>query len=103
MKKIIDSKRYDTETAELIAEWSNGYGCNDFHYCSEDLYRTKKGAWFIHGEGGAMSKYSQPCGDMTGGGSDIIPMDADQAREWLERHDFVDELDEHFGDDIEEA
>ena len=103
MKKIIDGKRYNTETAELVAEWSNGYDCNDFKHCSEDLYRTPKGAWFIHGAGGAMSKYAQPCGDMTGGGSDITPLSAAVAREWLENKDFVDEMEAYFGDQIEDA
>lgn len=103
MKKIIDGKRYNTKTAELVAEWSNGYFTNDFHYCSEDLYRTPKGSWFIHGEGGALSRYATPHGNMTGGGSDIIPLTAEDAREWLERHDFADEIENHFGDQIEDA
>lgn len=36
MKKIIDGKKYDTETAKLVGEWTNGYSYNDFHYCTED-------------------------------------------------------------------
>ena len=31
MKKVIDGKVYNTETAEHIGNWSNGYYCNDFH------------------------------------------------------------------------
>jgi hypothetical protein len=30
-------------------------------------------------------------------------MTADEARRWLEEHSFVDEMEEHFGDKIEEA
>jgi hypothetical protein len=103
MKKVVGGKVYNTETAEEIAEWSNSYYPNDFKYCQETLYRTKNGAWFILGEGGAMSKYSQQCGNAYGGGSDIRPLTPEEAQEWLELHDLVDELEEHFADSIEEA
>ena len=51
MKKVINGKIYNTETATLIHQWDNGRR-GDFSSCEEDLYRTKKGAFFIHGEGG---------------------------------------------------
>jgi hypothetical protein len=104
MKRIIDGKSYNTETAECIATWSNHHYPNDFHYCEESLYRTAKGAWFVAGEGGAMSKYSRPVGNNgRGGGEGLEPFTADEARRWLEEHNFVDELEEHFGSQIEEA
>src|SRR3990172_2422569 len=62
MKKVIDGKIYNTETAELLHEWDNGMYGNDFGRCEEALYRTKKGAYFIAGEGGAMSRYARSCG-----------------------------------------
>lgn len=43
MKKVVDGKVYNTETAELVHEWSNGRYGNDFRYRGKDLYRTKKG------------------------------------------------------------
>jgi hypothetical protein len=104
MKRIIDGKRYDTETAELVAEWWNGYSPNDFKYCAEDLYRTKKGAFFIYGRGGAMSKYQVAVGNNgMGGSSEIIPMDEDEARHWLETHECTEELEKLFGNKIEDA
>ena len=40
MKRIINGKSYNTETAEELARGDNGlYG--DFGYCRESLYRTK--------------------------------------------------------------
>ena len=52
MKKIIEGKVYDTETADCAAEWSSPHTRSDFHYCEEGLYRTKKGTWFLAGEAG---------------------------------------------------
>lgn len=104
MRKVIAGKVYDTSKAELVAEWQNHYFPGDFHYCSEDLYRTPKGQWFVHGEGGAMSKYHRPAGNNAQtGGSDITPMSDEEAQAWLEDHDFVAELEEYFTDKIEEA
>jgi hypothetical protein len=59
MKSIIDRKRYDTTTAEEIADWWNGCSNSDFHHCNETLYRTKNGAWFLHGIGGPLSPYAE--------------------------------------------
>jgi hypothetical protein len=104
MKRIIDGKSYNTETAELIAEHSASCPCNDFHYFEESLYRTKKGAWFLAGSGNAMSKYSRAIDhNSRGGGDGIEVLTPEEAMEWLESHNFVDELEEHFSDKIEEA
>lgn len=104
MKKIIDGRVYNTETAECIATWSNHYYRNDFHHCEESLYRTKKGAWFVAGEGGPLSKYARPCGgNGSCGGDGLEPISAKEAQEWLESRDFTDELEEHFASEIEEA
>lgn len=87
MKKVIDGKTYNTATAEHLANWWNGCSSTDFGYCIEDLYRTKKGTYFIAGEGGAMSKYAQSCGyNSVCGGEDITPLSEFEAREWVEVH-----------------
>jgi hypothetical protein len=65
MKKYIDGKVYDTETAELIAENPNNrfnYNTSDFTYCLQWLYRKRNGTFFLYGEGGAMSQYKQEVG-----------------------------------------
>jgi len=103
MKKIIDGKRYDTETAERVHSWHNGYHAGDFHQCEEALYRTRKGTFFLHGEGGALSKYATPHGNMTGGGEDITPLTPKEAMEWLEAHDGTEALEKNFKDAITEA
>ena len=99
MKKIINGKKYNTETAKEIGCWSNNYYCNDFNYCKETLYRKQTGEYFLYGHGGAMSKYSQSCGQNTwSGGSEIIPMTETEAREWAEEHLDCDEYEEIFGE-----
>ena len=103
MKKIIDGKRYDTATATEIGSHHNGRGRSDFRHMSESLYRTPRGNWFLAGEGGAMTKYSRPCGDMTGGGEYIIPLSPENAREWLERHELEEAIEKYFADEIEDA
>ena len=93
MKRIIEGKRYDTETAVKIAYWCNGLGDRDFNNCEEALYRTKNGKYFIHGAGGPMSRWAHSCGNNSySGGSGIEALSPTEALEWIERHDLeVDE------------
>jgi hypothetical protein len=99
MKKIINGAKYDTSTAERIGEWhTQGIGISDFNYCSEDLYRTKSGKYFLHGEGGALSKYNESCGNNNRcGSSEIMPMTREAAMEWAEEHLDGDEYEDIFG------
>jgi len=71
MRKVIESKVYDTETAELIFEWDNGCLGGDFNSCEEALYKTKKGAWFIAGSGWPMSRYAVQLGSNNVGGGEV--------------------------------
>ncbi|MGE4406028.1 hypothetical protein [Pseudomonas sp.] len=104
MKKIIEGKRYDTATAEKLAAWENHFYRNDFKWCRETLYRTPKGTLFLHGEGGAMSPYSEPVGNNgRGGGENIRVMTEGEALEWLEDKGLADEIERHFPDAIEDA
>lgn len=84
MKKIIDGKRYDTETAELIHKWRSS-SSSDFKSCTEMLYRTKSGAWFLYGQGG------------------IRPMVAGEALGWLEQHGGDKQIEKYFPDQVTDA
>ena len=97
MKKIINMKRYDTETAEKIGGWRNGTNYTDFRYCEESLYRTPKGTWFLHGEGGPFSKYGEvsASGREKYSGATILPLTEDEAAAWLSEHD-VEAFEETF-------
>lgn len=98
MKKIVKGKAYNTETAERVGSWDNGYCTNDFNYCSEDLYRKRTGEFFLHGEGHAMSIYASHKGNSSGCGEQIIPLTYQEAQEWAEKHLTGDEYEEIFGD-----
>ena len=83
MKKIINGKIYNTDTATRIGN----HVCfirGDFRYEDTDLFKTEKGAWFIGGEGGPLSRWSQPCGNGQRGGSGIEVMTTVEALAWAE-------------------
>jgi hypothetical protein len=84
MKKIINGKIYNTDTATRIGNFASDCGPGDFRYEDTDLYITKKGAFFIRGEGGALSRWSEPCGNGQCGGSGIEAMTTAEALEWCE-------------------
>lgn len=103
MQAIIEGRRYNTDTAEEIASTGSNYGRGDFRSFEETLYRTKKGNWFLAGEGGPMTHYSRQVGDSTTGGRRIIPMTPSEAKDWLERDGFYAELEKYFAEHIEDA
>jgi hypothetical protein len=103
MKKVIDGKLYNTETALKIEEYWNGYGYSDFNFCIEALYKTQKGKYFLHGEGGAASKYAEQSGRNLDAGSEIIELSRMEAMEWLTDYNFYETIEKEFPDLIEEA
>ena len=97
MKKIIDGKLYNTETANEIGSWRNGYNYCDFQWCGETLYKTKRGKYFLFGEGGPMSMYRKMCGKNSWSGSwDIITQSDADAIFWAEEHLTADEFIDEF-------
>ena len=104
-KKIIDGRRYDTETALLISSWANQYGYSDFKWCEESLYGTFSNNWFLVGSGGPMSKYAVSVGNNgTGGSNDnLTPLSSEEAREWLEEKGDTDALELCFKESIQDA
>jgi len=81
MKRIVNGKLYDTETAELVC-------LSKITLFSERLYRTKKGRYFIY--------------DNFGGVEYIKPLNEDETFEWLSKHN-PDKAIELFSERIEEA
>lgn len=99
MKKVINGKVYDTETAKKVAVWYSSYARNDFHYYEEELYQKKTGEFFLYGEGNAASPYSRRCGQNEWcGGERIEPLTYKQAQEWAEKHLDGDEYCAIFGE-----
>lgn len=98
MKKIINGKVYDSETAKLVGHWNLDESVTDFSWYEEDLYRKKTGEYFIHGSGNAASKYAEHAYGSWEGGAAIIPLTFEQARDWAEEHLEADEYIAEFGD-----
>lgn len=101
MKRVIEGKVYNTETAENIAVDTFGYA-NDFHYWVDRLYKTKNGRFFLQGEGGGLSHWARRHEDGSGYGEGIRVLSVEEARTWCEEHDVdADVIAEHF--ELEEA
>lgn len=101
MEKIINGKRYNTETAELIAERKDNMG--SFDYVHEELYRKRTGEFFISGEGGARSKYARRIEQNTwSDGWAIVPITDEEAKEWLEKYASVETYEQCFAVDEED-
>ena len=103
--RITNGKRYNTETATKVASWHNNMPRNDFHYCAEILYRTKKGSWFTDGDGGAASKYATSAygGGWIGQDGVITPLSPDDALAWLEERGETDAIEEYLAGSVEDA
>ena len=94
MKKIINGKMYNTETAMEI-----DFYCNDFDYISETLYIKKTGEFFLVGDGGAKSIYSKSCGNNIRSGCQlIIPLSEEEAKEWILENCKIDTYIKFFGE-----
>lgn len=98
MKKVINGKRYDTETAKEIAITKSPEGVNDFKHWEEVLYKKHTGEYFLHGFGNAASKYAESCGNSEWTpGEKIIPLTYEAAQKWVEEHCDADEYEAEFG------
>jgi hypothetical protein len=104
MKKIINGFRYDTDRAIAIGSYDTGLGWRDFKNWEATLYITpRSGNYFIAGTGGPMTRFSQPAGNMTSGGSKIIPMSKEEAFAWAQEFLDDDIIEEYFEGMIKEA
>lgn len=86
MKKVIDNRLYNTDTAEEIESYESPYFSSDFHYYEETLYRKRTGEFFLYGSGNGLSPYSKSYCDGWGPGEGILPLSLDEAKAWVERH-----------------
>lgn len=98
MKKIINGKVYNTETAKELASRWNGRSERDFNCITETLYRKKTGEYFLHGEGGPNTSYAKRFGNSWGYGERIIPYTEEEAKAWAEKHLDGDEYIDIFGE-----
>ena len=97
MRKIINGKLYNTDTARLVGNYRYGYP-RDFEYWEEALYQKQNGEYFLCGEGGPMSCYAVHCGNESSGSSAITPMTVKEAKEWVEHYSTVETYIKEFGE-----
>jgi len=88
MKKIINNKTYNTETAQLIKEYWNGHEKGDDYYQLERLYKTENGDMFLYYTGGKYTVYE--------GDEDIIPLEPCDVCNWLERIERTEAIEKYF-------
>ena len=98
MKKIINNKMYNTETATHIESISYGRNRRDYSYYEESLYRKKTGEFFLYGSGGPASKYRKEVAPHSWeSGEDIIPVTLEEVKRWCEMYISPDYYEEVFG------
>jgi len=91
MKSIVNGKTYNTETADQLCNLPCSSNRGDFGYHDTKLYRTKKGAFFLAGCGGARSMWAESVSNGSIGGSGIRPVSEAEAREHMESADCEEE------------
>ena len=69
MKKIINSRLYDTDTAKKLGSYDNGHFVTDSNYHCEELFQKTTGEYFI--------VYDD---------TSISPTTEKEAKEWCEEH-----------------
>jgi len=79
-----------------VGDFISPHNCTDFGYFEEELYKTKKGTWFLFGKGGALSPYAISVSGGTGEGQSIRVLTEEEAQEWAEEKLTVEEYLELF-------
>ena len=103
MKKIINNKVYDTETAKQVGYHDNGLLHSDLGCVEETLYQKKTGEFFLYGWGGAMTNYSSYVGfDRWSSGEMIIPLPIESAKKWAKENLASYEYEAIFGSVLED-
>lgn len=96
MKKIINGKKYDTETATFVLNFYEKKG--SFTDFDSDLYVKKTGEFFLFGNGGPYSVFSSSFGENgRQSGSGIVPITLEDAQKICEEYLEIDEYEKLFG------
>lgn len=98
MVQIIRGKVYNTNTAKELGWYFYGRSYRDLDYVEEKLYRKRTGEFFLYGSGGPVSKYAVSAGQNSwSGGSRIIPLSTQEARDWAGKNLSVQDFEAIFG------
>ena len=77
MKKVINKKTYNTETAKIVKKIVFGEFGDPKGY-EETLMQTARGLFFIYGIGGKDSKYTEET---------IVPVTEKEAQVWIKNNE----------------
>ncbi len=83
-KRIINGKKYDTDTAKCVGEHMNSEA-GIYEYVLQSLYKKKTGEFFLCGWGEFL-------------GTEVTPLTLDEAKDWMERYSTADEYEAIFGE-----
>ena len=103
MKQIIKRIVYDTRKAKLVAQSPPQFQSDPDFMWNEKLYVTAKGTWFLHAQGGAMTKYAKRNYAHLVRAEVILPLTTVEALEWCESSGAQRAIAIHFKDLIGEA
>jgi len=99
MRKIINGKMYNTETAKALVYYNNGLSYTDINHWRATLYKKRNGEFFEEGTGGANTVFGHSCGDNTRcGGSKIIPLTIEEAKQFVIDNGSTEEYINIFGE-----
>lgn len=98
LRRISNGKLYNTQTARHLARFSHDPVEHWFSF-EEELYQTKNGGFFLTAEGlgGSPYGYKQEWSNEHVRGHVLIPLTEEQARNWLETRQLLNEYIEIFG------
>lgn len=103
MKIIKDNKVYNTKTSKHISDNYFGH-VDDSDHLHYDLYKTKKGTYFMIVKGGPNSKMSfQTEENESVGCTHFFVLTVDEAMEWCEEHLDAENYLKEFSEYVEEA
>ena len=89
MKKDIDGKRYDTDTARAVG--TRKYD-GKIRSVNETLFFTKSGRYFLYIDGNPLGVYRSRERE-----KEIVPLELGEAKEWAKAHLTDDEYQNRFG------
>lgn len=97
MKAIINARIYNTETADVVCDISQGWKGSDLDWHETGLFRTKNGTFFVAGRGGPRSMWAERHGRSCSAGSGLRVVDLDEARGHMEAVGCPEEVYAAFG------
>lgn len=104
MNKIIEGKRYNTDTAQLVGVYETNEPENTDYWVKEELYLKRTGEFFLVGRGGPQTVYAVwSVNGNPKAGEELRPLDTTEAEAWVEEHLSGDVYESLFGEVAEDG